>query len=210
MMNQQALRDQIVSPPGQAVGRVVNLLPDGCYIVRHEQRGWQCRRAASCLLAPQPGDTVLVAGNRAQLWLLAVLDRADTLSPWSLTVAGDLHIAARGELSLHGAERLALRAPALDIGADRGECRIGRMRYQGKSLSARVDVGCIVGKRLESVWRTLVHISHRWLRKVTQTEHARVGQLDYQAADYARLHGRNLMITADAVTKIDAEHIHMG
>ncbi|HEY0210264.1 DUF3540 domain-containing protein [Acerihabitans sp.] len=210
MINRQTFSDTISSPPGQAVGRVVNVLPDGCYIVRHEQRGWQCRLAASCLLTPQPGDEVLIAGNQAQLWLLAVLDRADTLSPWSLAVAGDLDIAARGTLTLRGTKRLALLAPTLDIGADRGECRIGRLRYQGESLSARVDACCIVGKRLESVWRTLVQISRRWLRKVTHTEHARIGQLDYLAADYARIHSRNLMITADAVTKIDAEHIHMG
>lgn len=210
MINRQTFSDPIASPPGQAVGRVVNVLPDGCYIVRHEQRGWQCRLAASCLLTPQLDDEVLIAGNQAQLWLLAVLDRGDTLSPWSLAVAGDLDIAARGTLTLRGTKRLALLAPTLDIGADRGEWRIGRLRYQGKSLSARIDACCIVGKRLESVWHTLVQISRRWLRKVTHTEHARIGQLDYQAADYARIHSRNLMITADAVTKIDAEHIHMG
>ncbi|NDL64397.1 DUF3540 domain-containing protein [Acerihabitans arboris] len=210
MINLQALSDPIASPPGQAVGRVINILPDGCYIVCHQQRGWQCRLAASCLLQPQPGDEVLVAGNDAQLWLLAVLDRADNLQPWSLRVAGDLHIAAQGALTLHGAERLELRAPALAIRADRGDCRVGRMRYHGQSLSARVDICCIVGKRLESVWQTLVQISHRWLRKVTQTEHARVGQLDYQAVDYARIHGQNVMITAEAVARLDSEQIHLG
>lgn len=210
MNNLQALRDPIASPIGQAVGRVIDILPDGCYIVRHAQRGWHCRLAASCLLQPQPGDEVMIAGEEARPWLLAVLTRADKRRPWSLGVSGDLHIAAQGALTLHGAERLELRGATLTLDADRGNCRIGRMRYRGKSLSSRVDVVCIVGKRLEAVWHTLVHISHHWLRKVTQTEHARVGQLDYQAGDYARIHGQNVMITAEAITKIDSEHIHMG
>ena len=51
-----------ITPPQQAAGRVVNLLPDGSPVVECEGRGWHCRRAASCLLTPALGDNVLVAG----------------------------------------------------------------------------------------------------------------------------------------------------
>lgn len=210
MTNQRVHRHRTATPPSQAVGRVVDILPDDYFIVRHDRLGWQCRLAASCLLRPQTGDDVLIAGDHSRLWLLAVLERADSSSPCCLAVKGDLHIAAGGALALKGETRLALAAPQLGIEAERGECRIERMRYHGRSLSACVDIVCMVGKRFESVCQTLVHISHRWLRKVTQTEHARVGQLDYQAEDYARLHGQNVMITAEAITRIDAEQIHMG
>ncbi|WP_413736663.1 DUF3540 domain-containing protein [Sodalis sp. RH21] len=210
MINRHATVNHGTAPPRQAVGRVVNILPEGFFIVRHQQRGWQCRLAASCLLTPEPGDEVLIAGDEAQLWLLAVLTRADSGRPFSLSVPGDLRIAPCGELTLTGERRLQLNGPAVNINADRSECHIGRMQYHGQDLSAWVDTLCIVGKRLESVWQTLVQISHRLLRKVTHTEHARVGQLDYQATDYARIHGQNVIITSDAITKLDSEQIHMG
>ncbi len=197
-------------PPHQAVGQVVNILPDGFFIVRHRQRGWQCRLAASCLLQPEMGDDVLIAGDRTQLWLLAVLTRADSHRASLLSVPGDLTLAPQGALTLHSGQSLRLTGPELAIEAERGTCDINALRYRGQDLSAWIHSVSMVGHCLESVWHSLVQISHRLVRKVTQTEHARVGQLDYQAQDYARIHGQNVLITSEAVTKIDSEQIHLG
>ncbi|QWA11550.1 DUF3540 domain-containing protein [Sodalis ligni] len=210
MLNQEKHCTPAVTPPAQAVGQVVNLLPDGFFIVKHRQRGWQCRLAASCLLVPQAGDEVLIAGNGQQLWLLAILTRADRYRPFSLSVDGDLHITPQGTLTLASADKLALHSQTLDIDARRGDCRIDSLHYRGNALSAWVGNGSIVGRCLESVWETVVSISQRLLRKVTQTEHVRVGQWDCEAEDYARLHGKHLLMTSDAITKLDAEQIHVG
>ncbi|WP_373421477.1 DUF3540 domain-containing protein, partial [Cronobacter sakazakii] len=59
------------------------------------------RRAASCVIAPQAGDTALITSVDNQLWLLAVLERANPQSA-ELSVPGDLHIRSAGELSLSG------------------------------------------------------------------------------------------------------------
>ncbi|MEA9390971.1 DUF3540 domain-containing protein [Acerihabitans sp. TG2] len=197
-------------PPRQAVGQVVNILPEGFFIVRHQQRGWQCRLAASCLLQPELGDDVLIAGDQAQLWLLAVLTRADGDRPCLLSVPGDLAITPGGTLTLRSENSLHLIGQELEIKADRSKFHIKSMHYQGQDLAAWIPKVSIVGQRLESVWHTLVQISQRLLRKVTQTEHARVGQLDYQAKDYARIHAQNVIITSEAITKIDSEQIHLG
>lgn len=210
MVNRQRSYSLAVTPPTQAVGRVVNLLPAGVYIVEHEQRGWQCRLAASCLLAPQIGDEVMIAGHEHHLWLLAVLTRADPQLPFSLNVAGALDIAAQGDLTFACPGRLALQSQTLNIGAEQGECHIDDLHYHGKSLSAGVASCSIVGKSMETVWHTVVAISHRLLRKVTQTEHVRVGQWDCEARDYARIHGKQLIVTSEAITKLDSEQIHVG
>jgi hypothetical protein len=210
MVNRQRSYSLAVTPPTQAVGRVVNLLPAGVYIVEHEQRGWQCRLAASCLLAPQIGDEVMIAGHEHHLWLLAVLTRADPQLPFSLNVAGALDIAAQGDLTFACPGRLALQSQTLNIGAEQGECHIDDLRYHGKSVSAGVASCSIVGKSMETVWHTVVAISHRLLRKVTQTEHVRVGQWDCEARDYARIHGKQLIVTSEAITKLDSEQIHVG
>ncbi len=50
---------QAVMPPAQASGTVTHCFADGSVTVESEGRGWHCRRAVSCLIAPQAGDRVL-------------------------------------------------------------------------------------------------------------------------------------------------------
>ncbi|QKJ85814.1 DUF3540 domain-containing protein [Paramixta manurensis] len=198
--------DNIQALPGtfplQSAGLVTHLFPDGSLTVECEGRGWHCRRAASCLIAPEVGDNVLIANSGDRLWLLAVLERAAAHSAAELSVDGDLRIQSAGELSLSG--------HTLRVTAEQGDCHVGEMKYSGESLSAWVSLTRIVGKRAESVWHTVTQISQHLLRKTTQTEQVRAGQLDMKAEDYARLHAQNTLITSEAITKVDSEQIHMG
>lgn len=192
---------ETVAPPIQACGVVTHCFADGSLMVESEGRGWHCRRAASCVIAPQAGDTALIASVDNQLWLLAVLERANPQSA-ELSVPGDLHIRSAGELTLSG--------EALRVSAQQGDCHISEMKYSGDKLSAWVSLSRIVGKRAESVWQTVTQISHNLLRTTQQTEQVRAGQLDMKAEDYARLHAHNTVITSKAITKVDSEQIHMG
>lgn len=210
MSNRQYCYPLATVPPMQGVGRVVNLLPDNHFVVEHQQRGWHCQRAAGCLLTPEYGDNVLLAGDGQQLWLISVLTRAHTQQPAMLSVAGDLHIAPHGELKLASPEQLHLDAPALKICAEHSECHLNRMDYRGHQVTAALDNCSLVGNVLESVWQRVVQLSQQVLRKVTHTEHVRVGQLDCQAEDYARLHARHMLVTSSAITKIDSEQVHIG
>ncbi len=191
-----------VTPPLQSAGRVTHQFPDGSLTVESEGRGWHCRRAASCVIAPELGDYVLIASTDEQLWLLAILERAAVHQPAQLSVEGDLQIYSEGELSLH--------SQTLRMTAEEGDCHVGTMKYSGESLSAWVSLTRVVGQRAESVWHTVTQISHHLLRKTTHTEQVRAGQLDMKAEDYARLHANNILITSKAITKVDSEQIHMG
>ncbi|WP_129543683.1 DUF3540 domain-containing protein [Serratia sp. 1D1416] len=192
---------QSAAPPLQSAGIVTHCFANGSLSVESEGRGWHCQRAASCVIAPQPGDRVLIAGVDHQVWLLAVLERANPEAA-ELSVPGDLHIRSDGELSLSSA--------ALRVSAGQGDCHIGEMQYSGDKLSAWVSLSRIVGKQAESVWQTITQVSHNLLRTTRQTEQVRAGQLDMKAEDYARLHAQNTVITSKAITKVDAEQIHMG
>ena len=192
---------QPILPPAQASAVVTHCFADGSLTVESEGRGWHCRRAASCVIAPQTGDTVLIASVESQIWLLAVLERANPQVA-ELSVPGDLHIRSEGELSLS--------SDALRVSASQGDCHIDEMKYSGEKLSAWVSLSRVVGKRAESVWQTVTQISHSLFRTTKQTEHVRAGQLDIKAEDYARLHAHNTVITSKAITKVDSEQIHMG
>jgi hypothetical protein len=192
---------QPILPPAQASAVVTHCFADGSLTVESEGRGWHCRRAASCVIAPQTGDTVLIASVERQIWLLAVLERANPQVA-ELSVPGDLHIRSEGELSLS--------SDALRVTAGQGDCHIDEMKYSGEKLSAWVSLSRVVGKRAESVWQTVTQISHSLFRTTRQTEQVRAGQLDMKAEDYARLHAHNTVITSKAITKVDSEQIHMG
>ncbi|AOR65418.1 DUF3540 domain-containing protein [Pectobacterium wasabiae] len=192
---------QAILPPVQASGVVTHCFADGSLTVEYEGRGWHCRRAASCVIAPQTGDMVIVTRTENQIWLLVVLERANPQKA-ELNVPGDLHIHSAGELSFSSA--------ALRVSADQGDCHISDMNYSGEKLSAWVSLSRIVGKRAESVWQTITQISHNLRRTTRNTEQVRAGQLDMKADDYARLHAHNMVITSKAITKVDSEQIHMG
>lgn len=191
-----------VSPPHQAAGQVVSVFSDGGLIVEHQGRGWHCRRAASCLMTPESGDRVLIASADEQLWLLAVLERAESHQPATIGVDGDLRIAPSGELSLSSGK--------LSVTADSGDCHITTMNYSGKSLTAWLSLSRLVGDRFESVWQSVTQLSHRLLRRTQTLEQVRAGQLDMQAEDYLRAHAQHTFITAKGITKVESEQIHMG
>ncbi|HEI8868147.1 DUF3540 domain-containing protein [Serratia sp. AKBS12] len=192
---------QAVTPPLQSAGVVTHCFSNGSLSVESEGRGWHCQRAASCVIAPQAGDRVLIAGVDNQVWLLAVLERANSTAA-ELSVPGDLHIRSAGEISLS--------SETLRVSASQGDCHINDMQYSGDKLSAWVSLSRTVGKHAESVWQTITQVSHNLLRTTRQTEQVRAGQLDMQADGYARLHAQNTVITSTAITKVDAEQIHMG
>ncbi|MBJ2066223.1 DUF3540 domain-containing protein [Serratia odorifera] len=192
---------QAVTPLLQSAGVVTHCFANGSLSVESEGRGWHCQRAASCVIAPQVGDRVLVAGVDDRVWLLAVLERANSTAA-ELSVPGDLHIRSAGEISLS--------SETLRVSASQGDCHISDMQYSGDKLSAWVSLSRTVGKHAESVWQTITQVSHNLLRTTRQTEQVRAGQLDMQADGYARLHAQNTVITSTAITKVDAEQIHMG
>ena len=198
-INNQLLMAAI--PAGQFSAQVTHCFDDGSLMVESEGRGWHCRRAVSCVIAPQPGDTVLNSAVDSQMWLLAVLERVNPNAA-ELSVPGDLHISSQGALSLS--------SDALKINAAKGDCHISEMNYSGEKIAAWVTLSRIVGKRAESVWQTVTQISQQLFRTTRQTEHVRAGQLDMKAEDYLRLHAENTVITSKAITKVDSEQIHMG
>ncbi|WP_340608885.1 DUF3540 domain-containing protein [Xenorhabdus bharatensis] len=188
-------------PSQQLAGQIIRRLQDGSFMIESSGERLHCRRAASCLLTPEPEDTVLVTKVAGQFWVLAILERPEQQSA-EISVSGDLTIASKGNLTLNSHE--------LNVDANSGNCQIKKMQYMGESLYAWVSITQFIGNKLESVWQTVTQLSHRLFRHTAQTEQVRAGQLDIQTENYLRLHAKNTIISAKAITKIDAEQIHIG
>ncbi|MGJ7558839.1 DUF3540 domain-containing protein [Variovorax sp. RB3P1] len=203
-----------------AIGVVTGALPGGVYSVLSDTgQVLRCIRAASCLLRPALNDLVLVSGPDAlRLYLTAVVEQANAAES-SIDVVGDLRLSSErgavtiespGRVALKGQQGVSLRGAELEMAADTANCRIGRLQYQGEEAHATVLSVRLIGRFYEAVMDRLVHLSKTAFRMTEEVEHVRASQLDYQASDTARLHGKNTIVTAGEIVKADGKQIHIG
>lgn len=182
-------------------------------------RTLRCQRAASCLLLPAPGDTVMVAGPHDDaLYVIAVVAQADR-GQATLAVDGDLRLLSkRGGIAIHSAGALdmqsdtavATRAPQWKLTAERGQCSVSELDYQGAEVRFSVLVSRFVGHACEVVLDRLHLLTRSSFRITEEVEQVRAGQIDIQASRTLRLHAKNTLVTSKELVKVDAEQIHMG
>jgi len=220
-MNVVALRPAPVTPgPVHLLGHVTAIAPDGQIGVEDESgTAWTCRRAASCLLQPQPGDTVMISGpDRLRVWLIAVVEQADATAS-RIDAPGNVVLAsATGSVSIESASDVRLRAVgAVDmqaaqwkLEADLAQCRVDEMHYTGRQADATVGHTRIFGKVFETVADRVMQMARSAFRIVDETEQVRVGQMDVEAEHSVRIHGQHTLVTGTDLVKVDASQIHMG
>jgi len=204
--------------PIQLLGTVARELDNGMFLVDCEGQTWRCRRAASCLLKPEVGDTVLLAGDSARVFLLAVIEQADATMA-RIEMPGDVLLsAAQGNVTVHSARQMTLQGESgltmqtdqLALRARQGDCVVDEMQYAGRELKGTVGVMRLIGQLCETVVDRVMQISRNAFRMVEQTDQARVGYLDYEAEEVARIHAKTTMVTGEKLARIDAAQIHVG
>jgi hypothetical protein len=204
--------------PVHLVGEVLQEDENG-YSVDCDGREWRCRRAASCLLAPSVGDTVLISGpDSGRVYLIAVITQADPTST-RIETSGDVVIASRnGDLTLESSGRTQLKGgthvdvqtAAFALKAQDADCEVTRLRYTGAEVNSTVGSLRLVGRIYEAIVDRLSHLSRNAFRMTEESEHVRAGTLDYQAEQSARIHAEYTVVTAAELVKVDAKQIHMG
>lgn len=196
------------------------LLTDGdALAVRSATGEHRCRRAASCLLAPEPGDRVLVALVEGERWVLAVLERREGAGAARVEVRGDLELRApngavtvaagegvtlvtpRGATVAAGSLRVDAGVTALALGevaaaASRIEAEVGRLR-------ARYGVVDAVAERVSE----RVKRAYRW---VEEFEQLRARRLDWEAKETLQVHAGDALVTSEGLVKVDGAQIHLG
>ncbi|ARP91784.1 hypothetical protein CAL14_17055 [Bordetella genomosp. 9] len=205
--------------PVHLIGRVIAHEEGDGYRVDCDGFAWRARRAASCLLVPQPGDVVLISGPDAgRVYLIAVLEQADA-GHTRLEVAGDAVLAATAgslalesakEVALQGREAVRIETGEMSVRARETRCVAERMRYVATELQATVGATRLVGKSYEAVLDRLQLMSRLSFRTTEEIEQVRAGTLDYQAEQAARVHAEYTLVTGGELVKVDARQIHMG
>jgi hypothetical protein len=187
----------------ETTGMVVSA-GNGLFQVQKGTDSFRVQRAFSCLVEPEVGDRVLLAGDAAAgLYILAVLERQTDAT--RLKLEGDLSIeladgrftvAATEGVNLVSRKTVTVAANELEVQARRGHFFIDRIRLLGTTLEAN----------LERLSQTVKHL----YRRVLGVDHLRAGQIDYASEGSVRLHGENTLMTARELVKADAKQIHLG
>jgi hypothetical protein len=176
-------------------------------------------RAASCLLAPAPGDRVLVAGSRREgMYVLAILAREEGTRA-AVSVDGDLEIrvpsgrfvvAAQQGVDLVSSADVSVVSGRINVSAAEGNVALGRLTFLGALLQAEVDAVMLLAKSIDAAVDRVVERVKSSYRFVEETDQVRAERLDYVAKKTASLHGENTLVTAEELVKIDGEQIHVG
>lgn len=203
--------------PLYAVGEIMESDPAGL-LVRSACGVFRARRALSCLVEPEPEDTVLLAGERERPYVIAVLERAES-SPLRLMVDGDCElgvrngrfsIAAENGMDLVSQKDIGISAAELDVHATRGSVFFGKLSYFGQKLFSQVSRVRLVAGVLDAVMESVSQTVKRSYRTVAEIDHLRSGEIDYRAEQNMSLHGRNALVSAEELVKMDGGQIHLG
>jgi hypothetical protein len=176
------------------------------------------RRAVSCLVAPEVGDEVLLVAEEGRAWILAVLERREG-APVALEAGGDLavrlrhgrfSVAAQEGIDLSTAQEASIASGTLRVTAAEAGIQLDRLSYLGRLVHAEVERVKVFAGSVDSVLDRFWQKVKRSYRFVEESDHVRAEQIDYAAEKNAQLRGRNALVTAEQLVKIDGEQIHVG
>lgn len=161
----------------------------------------RAKRAAGCMLLPEPGDTVLLFHfPQGQDWVLQVLEKAS--GTWQVQCPGDMELSApNGVCGMKGRElRLeGLRTTVRFLGLD----------LAGKNLEARVENVRSVAGAVSMLTRLCTATVGRLIRN-TGLELHKARQTHTEVAGRCSTHAEHVSLTAEEEVKIDGKPINLG
>lgn len=178
----------------------------------------KARRAKSCLVAPEVGDSVLCALESEGAFVVAVLAGREG-APTKLAVDGDLTLQARGgRVSLCSSEgvdivsggAVAMASTELHVRAKKGSMAIEELGFFGRLVQAEVAKVSLVAQEVDSVLTRLTQRAKRVFRFVEEIDQTRAGTVDMRAQNLIAIRGENAVISARVLAKVDGEQIHLG
>ncbi|MGK3985912.1 DUF3540 domain-containing protein [Sorangium sp. So ce136] len=190
----------------------------GMVEVRFMSGSCEARRAKSCLVAPEVGDTVLCAIEPEGAFVLVVLEGSDG-APTKLVADGDVEVQARGGrvtlcaskgVDIVSGGDVAMTSAELHVRATKGSLGIDELRYFGRLVQAEVTKLALVAQQVDSVLTRLTQRAKRVFRFVEELDQTRAGTVDVRAQEMVALRGENTVISARVLAKVDGEQIHIG
>lgn len=215
LIHPSTLNREALPPCGEIDWGVVSAVVDRDLVVVHQGRSSLARRAASCLLAPRPGDTVLLARLASRTFALAVLEQHD--DDRELAVDGDLRLRARGAVTIEAGEDvrvrgrgLSLAGKTLSVAAERASWMAEHLELFATQLALESTRMRQVASFSEVVFESVKETLGRSYREIAEGEHIKAGTLTFSLRGMLRAHADTALVTAKKLVKMSADQIHLG
>jgi hypothetical protein len=201
------------------IGRVTGTREGGLFGVRTEAGEYRAKRAVSCLLEPEVGDTVALLTTQAGVcYVTAVLERepgatSRLVAEGNLEVqlqAGSFTVAAQEGVSLLSSKEVSLVAGSVRVHAQEGNVVLESLSFLGAFARAEVEKIKVVAGSLDQVLDRFSQRVKRSFRHVEEIDQVKAEHIDYAAKSSMSLHAQNALITAEELVKVDGEQIHVG
>lgn len=205
--------DEVLGVKGTVAGK-----ESGRVLVTTARGRVSARRAASCLLDPGEGDTVLVGRVDGDAWVLAVLDR-DTSRSAEISVEGDLRLrAARGKVAIVAQEGIDLISAGttkivsngLELRTNTAHVLVEGLDFVGGWVKAEVDRAKLYAQSLDQVLDRFSQRVKSSYRRVEEMDQLQAGSAHHRIEKTLRVHSHDTALTADGLVKIDGKQIHVG
>lgn len=198
--------------PWQGIAHVEGIDEEGDFLtVRVGGASRRARRAASCLLAPEPGDTVAGIDDAAQdvIHVIAVLIRAGKTAP-TIGLPPDAVIQSQGGKLEMRADALAFRSRDFSVEAERACLSADQVTGVGGRASWSFGAVKLTADLVETFAERLLQFS-RWSRRLVDgPDQVRSRQIDWRAEHSLQLQSQVIIADAEKLLKADGDQIHLG
>jgi|GEM_PF-567560 len=210
--------------PSMEIGRVVAVDAALCLVEAGEER-LRAEQAVACLVAPEPGDVVLLCrerevqeGAEPRAWVLSILSRPTSSTrsivfpgPAHIHVAqGDFKLTAEHALQLASGDALGLATDHLDVHARAGTVQIEELSWVGRLCKAQIERVKLIAQSVDTIARRLVQRLTTSYRYVAEHEEVQSASTRFLVDGTLTLKTQQTMHTAEGHIKMDAQQIHLG
>jgi hypothetical protein len=204
-------RNQAAMPAAASwcVGIVSQADGDG-FVVSSGSARTLALRAVSCLLEPEPGDSVACLRAPGQaLWIMAVLSRASN-APQRIRLQGDARIEVTEGALQFKADSLELQGHQFQLCADEAKMAVGTGDVVGRHLRITGTVLKLVGSVLSTVADRVNHFSRHHVRTTEGIDRVSATHVECEARQLLRLSGEHALVNGEKLVKARGAQIHFG
>lgn len=194
----------------------VKAINNTLFLVNSNQGVQNAKLAASCLITPEVGDTVMIAVLNMECFITAVLEKKSTQH--QITIKGDLQfntqgkatISSQGELNQFSNEKMSLTANTIEQLAVKQTMTNQKFELQTQDGSVAAEQLSVTAKQANTVVERCYHKAQQVMRWVETIETLNIGNWVHNIRGTLSSRAQNQVVTAKGDVKVDGQRIHMG
>lgn len=179
----------------------------------------QARRAISCLVEPEAGDTVLLAVNThpAPAFILAILTRSHEQGGAVVLPGGStLHDTQQGltlktpNLHLASEHSTHLESPQLHLRAESADVQVGQIETRSESINTHTSTLTLQARTVTSQVGRLIQRAIDVFRHTEKLDETRAGRMKINVQGHHTTRAAHVTTQAEGFVKIDGQQIDLG